>query len=60
MDMQPHEIDCAVKAGKMAGEYLESIGKTDLAELTQIEWQTFCEVICGNYATEITKLLQSQ
>ena len=56
MDMQPHEIDCAVKAGKMAGEYLESIGKTDLAELTQIEWQTFCEVICGNYAIEITKL----
>lgn len=55
MDIQPHESQAALAAGKQAGEYLESISKTDLAELTQAEWQTFCEVLCVNYAMEIIK-----
>ena len=29
----------------MAGEYLESIGKTDLAVLTEAEWLTLLEVM---------------
>lgn len=32
-------------AGDVAGEYLASIGKTDLAKLTQDEWTTFCCVL---------------
>jgi len=56
MDIQPHETEAALHAGRNAGEYLESIGKTDLAGLTKQEWQTFCEVICVNYTMEVLKL----
>lgn len=35
--------------GKNGGEYLESIKKYNLAELTKEEWLTFCECICKNY-----------
>ena len=45
------EIEKAAAAygGAMAGEYLESIGKFSLADLTPQEWETFCEVMCCNY-----------
>lgn len=35
--------------GVMAGRYLQSIGKTDLATLTKSEWQEFCSIMCLNY-----------
>jgi hypothetical protein len=37
------------KAGIQGGEYLERIGKTDLAELTEKEWNEFIENICIEY-----------
>lgn len=49
MDIQPNESAAAIEAGRQAGQYLESIGKTDLAALSKEEWKTFCEVMCLNY-----------
>ena len=34
---------------KMGAEYLKSIGKTDLSELTVAEVLTFSECMCKNY-----------
>lgn len=33
----------------MGGEYLESIGKTDLTTLTSEEWEEFLFCVCLNY-----------
>lgn len=36
------EADAIARGGQAAGDYLDSIGKTDLAALTPDEWTTFC------------------
>ena len=50
IDKTPEETR-AIREGAShnAGEYLESIGKTDLATLTQEEWFTMLEVAVTGY-----------
>jgi hypothetical protein len=43
----------------MAGEYLESIGKTDLAVLSDAEWLTLLEVIITAYQDALAQRLDS-
>ena len=43
----------------MAGEYLDSIGKTDLATLTDTEWLTFLEVVITAYQDELVRRLDT-
>lgn len=44
-DLDAYEMNAAADAGDGAGEYLDSIGKTDLAVLSQIEWAEFLKRI---------------
>ena len=46
-------------ASPMAGEYLESIGKTDRAVLTDTEWLTLLEVIITAYQDALAQRLDS-
>lgn len=46
MDIQPHEIETCKLAGKIGGEYLDSIGKYDLSKLTPEEYQTYIQCVC--------------
>jgi hypothetical protein len=48
-DPTPHEIDAMVDAGLKAGEYLESISKTDVAKLEYDEWMSFIEAVCTGF-----------
>ena len=50
-----HEVNAIEYGGRMGGEYLESIGKFNLTELSKEEWQMFCQCICTNYAREMAK-----
>lgn len=52
-DPTPYEQAAMEHAGGMAGEYLESLGKTDLAKLTPEEWATFINVTCTGYIDSI-------
>lgn len=47
-DLRQNELDAALYGGQMAGEYLDEIGKTDLAKLTVKEWQRFCVLLAQN------------
>ena len=49
IDPTKEEIESAKEAGYRAGEYLDSINKTDLVNLSQEEWQAFLLVIIDNY-----------
>lgn len=47
--MEDWEIKCAELGGKMGGEYLQSIGKFNLIELSKEEWLIFCQCICKEF-----------
>lgn len=49
IDPTDAEKESMEHAGDMAGEYLESLRKTDLAKLSSDEWQTLIQVICTAY-----------
>ncbi len=44
IDPTPNETTAFVRGGDMGGEYLDSIGKTDLERLSRDEWLTFLDV----------------
>ncbi len=45
IDVQPYEETALDYASEQGGEYLESIGKTDLAALEPEEWQQFIKIV---------------
>ena len=57
IDPDEHEIAAIEAASPMAGEYLERIGKTDLAVLSEAEWLTLLEVIVTAYQDALARRL---
>lgn len=60
IDLDEHETAAIAAASPMAGEYLESIGKTDLATLTEAEWLTLLEVVVTAYQDELARRLDAE
>lgn len=58
IDPTKHEIEAMEHAGDMAGEYLDSLGKTDLAKMSQDEWRTLIEVVCGGYVEKLSAIAE--
>ena len=51
--MDELERNAYLYGGQNGAEYLKSIGKDDLKDLTGDEWLTFCECICKNYHVKL-------
>ena len=49
VDPTDNEVDAIMAASEPAGEYLESLGETDLAKLSEENWLTLLEVIVTAY-----------
>ena len=49
------EKDARVAAGQVAGQYLDGIGKTDLGELTDEEWQGFLNKLFEAYHSTLVE-----
>lgn len=47
------ELAAMAHASDRAGEYIESLRKTDMAKWTPDEWASFIEVICGGYVDSL-------
>jgi hypothetical protein len=56
IDPTPNEQDAMTHAGEMGGEYLDSIGKSDLAKLSLEEWRTFIEAVVTGYCDHLRDL----
>ena len=56
IDPTPNEQAAMAHGGAMAGEYLDSIGRTDLASLSVAEWHTLIEVIVTGYCDRLRDL----
>ena len=59
IDPTPNEIAAMQAGGQLAGEYLESIGKSDLITLTTEEWSTLIEVVVTGYCDTLRELAGS-
>lgn len=49
VDPNEHELAAMAAASDVAGEFIEKLGKTDMARWTAQQWQQFIEVVCGGY-----------
>lgn len=47
------ELAAMAHASDRAGEYIEALGKTDMARWSQQEWASFIEAICGGYVDSL-------
>lgn len=46
-------------AGEAAGQYLDKIGKTDLASLELHEWRKFCQTMIDAFGDDLAKRVSS-
>jgi hypothetical protein len=46
-DWLPLENEMLLQCGNAGGEYLDSLGKSDLATMSKDEWLTFLQAIVG-------------
>ena len=51
--LSAHEGFALHEAGQDAGAYLESIGKTDLADMTEIEWHCFLSTVLTSFGDKM-------
>ncbi len=56
IDPTPNERAAMTHGGAMAGEYLDSLGKSDLALFSSEEWLTLLEVIVTGYCDHLRNL----
>lgn len=54
-DPTENEKAAMVQAGINGGEYLDEIKKTDLAKMSDEEWNTFVEAIVTGYIEEMQR-----
>lgn len=53
VDPTDDEINAMLQAGKSGGDYLDSLGKFDMAQMTHDEWMTFIEAVITTYLDEL-------
>ncbi len=56
IDPTPKETEAMATGGQMGGEYLEIIGKSDLATLSTTEWDQFIDVVVTGYCDHLRAL----
>lgn len=56
VDPTANEIAAIEAGGAYGGQYLDSLGKTDLASLSEDEWLTFVESIVTGFTDKLQEL----
>ena len=56
IDPTPNETAAMANGGQLGGEFLESIGASDLATLTEAEWARFIEAVVTGYCDHLRAL----
>lgn len=54
------ENKAVMATGPIAGEYLDKLGKTDLAQMSYEEWMDFVAHVCDSFLDERAKLFETQ
>ena len=56
IDPTPNERQAMTVGGQQGGEYLESLGKSYLATLTEAEWDRFIDAVVTGYCDHLREL----
>ena len=56
IDATPNEAEAMTVGGQQGGAYLESLGKSDLATLTETEWDRFTDAVVTGYCDHLREL----
>jgi hypothetical protein len=56
IDPTEHEIAALLEASQPAGEYIEALGRTDMAAWSNDEWMGFIECVVTGYTDALRKL----
>jgi Family of unknown function (DUF6511) len=56
IDPTPNEQAAMAAGGTAAGEYLESLAKSDLATLSPAEWRQLIEIVVTGYCDTLREL----
>jgi hypothetical protein len=56
IDANEHELAAMMNASDRAGEFIETVGGTDMAEWSPEQWGQFIEVICTGYVNRLIEL----
>lgn len=56
IDPTPNEEAAMAAGGQAGGAYLEALAKSDLAALSQPEWQQFVEIVVTGYCDTLREL----
>jgi len=56
IDANEHELAAMMHASDRAGEFIETVGCTDMAEWSREQWGQFIEVICTGYVDKLIDL----
>lgn len=49
VDPNEQEVAAMRAAGDIAGQYIEAVGRSDMATWSEADWRGFIEAICGAY-----------
>jgi len=55
VDPNEQEVAAMRAAGDMAGQYIEAVGRTDMATWSEADWRGFIEAICGAYVDSLVE-----
>lgn len=58
--LDDYESSALEDGGNAGGEYLDSLGKTDLAELDPEEWRTFLGCVLKGYAESMREIVSRE
>jgi hypothetical protein len=56
IDPTPNERAAILHGAGLAGEYLDSLGRTDMALLSVEEWHTLIEIVVTGYCDHLRSL----
>ena len=56
IDATSNEMQAMIVGGQQGGDYLEGIGKSDLATLTETEWDRFLDAVITGYCDHLRAL----
>lgn len=60
IELTRDEAAAALAGGKAAGAFLDQLGRTDMAQLSRVEWAEFCERLTRGYLAELQRKADAQ
>ena len=55
VDPNEQEVAAMRAAGDIAGQFIEAVGRTDMATWSEADWRGFIEAICGAYVDSLVE-----